>query len=68
MMEIWMRSIARAGGVEIPATVRILGEAPRGENRSIRPALAALLERLGRGLVRSGERIGQNADPALRCG
>ncbi len=68
MMEIWIRSIARAGGVEIPATVRILDEAPRGEGRSIRPALAALLKRLGRGLVRTGDLIGQDADPALRCG
>ncbi len=68
MMEIWIRSIARAGGVETPATVRILDEAPRGESRSIRPALAALLKRLGRGMVRTGDLIGQDADPVLRCG
>jgi hypothetical protein len=54
--------------VETPATVRILDEAPRGEGRSIRPAFAALLKRLGRGLVRTGDLIGQDANPALRCG
>ena len=68
MMEIWMRSIARAGGVETPATVRILDEAPRREARTVRPALAALLKRLGRGLVRTGNLISQEADPVLRCG
>ena len=68
MMEIWMRSIARAGGVEIPATVRILDEAPRKEDVGIRSAVAALLKRLGRGLVRTGDLIGRDAAPALRCG
>jgi hypothetical protein len=68
MMEIWMRSIARAGGVETPATVRILDEAPRGKDRSTRTALAALLKRLGGALVRSGDLIGRDADTALRCG
>jgi hypothetical protein len=68
MMEIWIRSIARAGGVETPATVRILDEAPRQEKQSVRPALAALLKRLGRGLVRTGNLISQEADPVLRCG
>jgi len=68
MMEIWIRSIARAGGVETPATARILDAAPRREAQTIRPALAALLKRLGRRLVRTGDLISQEADPVLRCG
>ena len=48
--------------------VRILDEAPRKEDVGIRSAVAALLKRLGRGLVRTGDLIGRDAAPALRCG
>ncbi len=68
MMEIWIRSIARAGGVEMPASARVFE--PRGQRRSpgFRPALARGLRRAGASLVRAGDRVCSEVDAALgRC-
>lgn len=68
MMEIWIRSIARAGGVEMPASARVLE--PRGNRRSriLRPALARGLKRAGAYLVRTGDRLCGEANTAMgRC-
>lgn len=68
MMEIWIRSMARAGGVEMPASARVLE--PRG-NRSpqgLRPAVARGLRRAGAYLVRASDRVCGEANAAVgRC-
>lgn len=68
MMDIWIRSIARAGGVEMPAAARVLE--PRSDRPAggLRRALAGALRRAGAYLVRAGDRVSSEADPALgRC-
>lgn len=69
MMEIWIRSIARAGGVETPDSARILGarDEPR-PSAAPRQALARALRRAGAYLVRTGDRICGEASAAVgRC-
>ncbi len=68
MMEIWIRSIARAGGVEMPAAARVLE--PRSNRRAggLRRTLARSLRRAGASLVRAGDRVCSEANAALgRC-
>lgn len=67
MMNIWIRSIARAGGVEMPASARVLE--PSGKRTpTLRPALARGLRRLGGHLVRAGDRVCGEANAATgRC-
>jgi hypothetical protein len=73
-MEIWLQSIARAGGVELPPGVRIMPpatpKAPRrpGVGRRLSAAATAAagagLHRLGRTLERIGDRIAAGAQLA----
>lgn len=60
MMEIWLRSIARAGGVEVPNDAMIVPRGvPRARKRHRARAAAKLLGgalcRLGNGLLRLAE-------------
>ncbi len=67
MMEIWIRSIARAGGVEMPASARVLEQHDR-RPPSLRPALARGLKSLGGYLLRAGDRVCGEANAAIgRC-
>lgn len=65
MMEIWIRSIARAGGVEMPASARVMPET-RPRRRRARRALAKSLRSAGRALVGAAERLSPETGPALR--
>ncbi len=68
MTEIWIRSIARAGGVEMPASARVLE--PRGKRASpgLRRRLARGLRRAGTYLVKAGDRVCSDANAAMgRC-
>ena len=68
MMEIWIQSIARAGGVEMPAAARVIQ--PRSERPSagLRRTLARGLRRAGAYLTRAGDRVCSEANAALgRC-
>ena len=68
MMEIWIRSIARAGGVEMPASARVLEPGARRRSLGLRPALARALRRAGASLVRAGDRVCGETNAALgRC-
>ncbi|MDH3411854.1 MAG: hypothetical protein OEM98_05145 [Gammaproteobacteria bacterium] len=67
MMEIWIRSIARAGGVEMPASARVLEPQSR-RPPSLRPALARGLKSLGGYLLRAGDQVCGEANAAIgRC-
>lgn len=67
-MEIWMRSIARAGGVEMPASARILGTPVRRRTPALRRALARGLRRAGGYLLTAGDRVCSEANAATgRC-
>lgn len=70
MMEIWIRSIARAGGVEMPASARVLEPRRKRQrpSRVLRPALARGLRGVGAYLVRAGDRLCGESDAAMgRC-
>ncbi len=58
-MEILLRSVAFAAGVHVPPEVRILP--PRPRRPSTRLAAGRALGRLGRLLVRSGDRLAEGA-------
>lgn len=67
MIEIWIRSMARAGGVEMPASARVLETRGR-RSPSFRPALARGLKRVGGYLLKAGDRVCGEADAAIgRC-
>ena len=67
-MELWIRSIARAGGVEMPASARVLEPRSAREPRGLRPSLARGLKRAGTYLLRAGDLLGGNARTAEgRC-
>jgi hypothetical protein len=57
MMEIWIRSIARAGGVEIPASVRVIGPGVRRPSPRVRASLARGLRSAGTYLLQAGDRV-----------
>lgn len=68
MMNIWIRSIARAGGVEMPASARVLEPRQRGNSPGLRPALAKALRRIGASLVKAADRVCGDANAAVgRC-
>ena len=68
MMDIWIRSIARAGGVEMPASARVLQPRDVRQSGSLRPALARGLRRAGGYLLRAGDLLGREARAAEgRC-
>lgn len=57
MMEIWIRSIARAGGVEVPGSVRIMEPKAGGSRGTARGDVARWLRRAAKRLVRFADRI-----------
>ena len=67
-MELWIRSIARAGGVEMPASARVLEPRKARGSRGLRPSLARGLRRAGAYLLRAGDLVGADARTAEgRC-
>ncbi len=62
MMEILARSIARAGGIEVPPDVRILPRPPR------KPARRLLVRLAGRLLRIAGAGLGQLGGLVARAG
>ena len=68
MMEIWIRSIARAGGVEMPAAAQVLEPRKDRPSPGLRRTLARGLRRTGAYLMRAGDRVCSEANAALgRC-
>ena len=57
MMEIWIQSIARAGGVEMPVSARVLGPPVRRHSKGLRAALARGLRNAGTYLLKAGDRV-----------
>ena len=68
MMEIWIRSIARAGGVEMPAPVHVLELRKRASRPSMRGELSRLLQNTARRLVRLAQRLDPGSDRAVPIG
>lgn len=69
MMEIWIRSIARAGGVEMPASARVLQRQDSAPRPSVRGDLARFLRQTAERLVRMAERVDPRApNRAAPCG
>ncbi len=67
-MELWIRSIARAGGVEMPASARVLEPRDARKSAGLRFSLARGLKRAGAYLLRAGDLLGGNARTAEgRC-
>lgn len=66
MMEIWIRSIARAGGVEMPAGARVVEARAETRKRWLKPLLATILRRLGHRRMNAGDRLWTETRPALR--
>lgn len=68
MMEIWVRSIARAGGVEVPASMRVLEREKRSSaGRGPGPGLSGLLRRAGNRLIGFAERLERRPDRPATC-
>lgn len=67
MMEIWIRSIARAGGVEMPASVRVLETGNGGTRPSLRGALSRLLRLTAARLAGLAQRIDRAPDRTATC-
>lgn len=68
MMNIWIRSIARAGGVEMPSSARVVETRAEQGAAGFRPALAKALRRVGALLMRTGDRVCGEANAAVgRC-
>lgn len=61
MMEIWIRSFARAGGVEMPASARVLERQDSAPRLSVRGDLARFLRQTAERLVRMAERVDPRA-------
>ena len=57
-MELWIRSIARAGGVEMPASARVLEPRDSRKSGGLRFSLARGLRRIGASLLRAGDLLG----------
>lgn len=68
MNEIWMRSIARAGGIEVPGSIRILQQPVRAARPALRARLAGRLRRLGLRLERMADVIARPANRTAPCG
>lgn len=68
MMEIWIRSIARAGGVDMPASARILAPRLGTSGTSIRGDFARFLRRTAQRLSRAAERIDRAPPRTVPCG
>lgn len=58
MIEIWIQSIARAGGVEMPASARVLEPRLQQRPSGLRASLARALRSAGTYLLRAGDRVG----------
>lgn len=66
-MNIWLNSIARAAGVEVPAGVEIVPTASRESWLSpLLHAAGKLLCRVGRGLSDAGQRLDRGPSMAPR--
>jgi len=64
-MELLFRGIARAGGVEVPAEVRIFPPPQRKERQDhLSAKTAAVLHGLARAVDRLGRRLAAHAGPA----
>jgi hypothetical protein len=57
MMEIWIKSIARAGGVEMPASARVIEPRSQRQSPELRATLARWLRSAGTYLLRAGDRV-----------
>lgn len=68
MMEIWIRSIARAGGVDMPASARVLEPRRGTSDTSMRGDLARFLRRTAQRLARAAERIDRAPARTAPCG
>jgi hypothetical protein len=68
MMEIWIRSIARAGGVDMPASARVLEPRLGTSGTSKRGDVARFLRRTAQRLVRVAERIDRAPPRTAPCG
>ena len=68
MVEIWIRSIARAGGIEVPASVRVLDPRARTPRASLRDGIARVLRHTGERLVNVSEFLGRPPNRTAPCG
>ena len=64
MLNILCSSIARAGGIEVPADVRIV---PKPINHSTSIIAGEVMRALGRALCRLGDRVAVEKAPKFRA-
>lgn len=68
MLDIWFKSIARAGGIETPAHLRIVEARPQAERAgSLKLRMARKLRHAGQRLLRAADLLGPEP-AATRCG
>lgn len=68
MNEIWIRSIARAGGIEMPDTVRVLPQRVEMPRRSYRERSVSWLRLVGQRLVQAADALARKPDRPATCG